>query len=377
MLSWRSASPTSNDSSASREPPSTPCAMKLVLRRVSGMTRCARNARREWPSRSGLLLELYAGSTRGVGEASPLPGYSPDTLEEAEAALGALNLPAVERALGIEDIEEALKAVSDLLPKGQPAARMALETAALDLRGHQRHLSVPALLGADPSAERALAWLVGAPDAQALEVIRGAERAGYSHFKIKLGRAGDLSTEVAGVSELRQALGAGPRLRLDVNRAWSEAEASSACRMLEALDIEFLEEPSADLTRPLDTTIPVALDESLQGLNPNDLEALARHSGACFVVLKPMVLGGLSRCLELGRRATALNLGVVVSHSFDGPLALIAAAALALALPTRTAQGLAPHPGLAAWPQIPLPVARGALHAWTSPGLGVASERLD
>jgi hypothetical protein len=50
---------------------------------------------------------------------------------------------------------------------------MALETAALDLRGHQRHLSAPALLGADPSADRPLAWLaVGAPDAQALETIR-------------------------------------------------------------------------------------------------------------------------------------------------------------------------------------------------------------
>jgi hypothetical protein len=81
--------------------------------------------------------------------------------------------------------------------------------------------------------------------------------------------------------------------------------------------------------------------------------------------------------MELARHARALSLGVVVSHSFDGPVALTAAAALALALPTPMAQGLAPHPGLAAWPPIRLPIAHAALHAWNTPGLGLAAEWLD
>lgn len=340
------------------------------------MTGGARNAGRAWPARSGLLLELCAGTCRGLGEASPLPGYSPDSLADVETALDALDPAAVQRAFRIEDMEEALKALADLLPPGQPAARMALETAALDLRGRQRRLSAPSLLGADPRAGRGLAWLVGAPDAAALAVVQGAARTGYEHFKIKLGRFGFRAAELAAVGELRRALGAVPRLRLDVNGAWSEAEAICACRTLAAQDIEFLEEPSFALTRPLDTAIPIALDESLAGLNPDDLAVLARRSGAGFVVLKPMVLGGLSRCLDLARRAAALNLGVVVSHSFDGPVALLAAAALALALPARTAHGLAPHAGLGAWPRTPLPIARGALHAWTAPGLGLAAPGL-
>jgi o-succinylbenzoate synthase len=351
--------------------------MKLSIRRFSGSTRGTQNASSNWGSRSGLLLELCAGSARGLGEASPLPGYSPDTLESAETALGALDLTALERALNLEDTGTALRAVADLLPTAQPAARMALETAALDLRGHQVQLSAPALLGADPGAQRTLAWLAGAPDALALEAIRGAQRFGYDHFKIKLGRPGNFKAEIAGVRELRRALGAGPRLRLDANRGWSESQATSACTVLGALDIEFVEEPSLKLARPLATSVPVALDESLRGLNPDDFKALARYSGARFVILKPMVLGGLSHCIELARHATALDLGVVVSHSFDGPVALVAAAALALALPTRMAQGLAPHPGLAAWPQMPLPIAHAALRAWKAPGLGLASEWLD
>jgi L-alanine-DL-glutamate epimerase-like enolase superfamily enzyme len=274
----------------------------------------------------------------------------------------------------LDDTGEALNSVANLLPRDQPAARMALETAALDLLGHQRGTSAPALLGAAPGVGRPLAWLLGAPDAGALPAVRSAQRAGYRHFKIKLGKGGHLAGEIAAVRELRQAIGTGPRLRLDVNRSWSEAEANSACNLLEPLDIEFIEEPCSKLTRPLRTRIPVALDESLLGLDAGGLGAHTSSCGAGFVVLKPMVLGGLSRCLELGRRAAALKLGVVVSHSFDGPVALAAAAALALALPTRCAQGLAPHSGLAVWPEVPLPIRHAALRAWSTPGLGVAAE---
>ncbi len=351
--------------------------MNLSIRRFSGGTGGARNAGCTWASRSGLLIGLRAGCHRGFGEASPLPGYSTDTLESAENALGTLDMTALDRALNLDSTVESLKCVAKLLPKAQPAARMALETAALDLRGHQRHASAPTLLGAAPMAMRTLAWLAGAPGGDALGTIRAAERAGYGHFKIKLGSAGNFQAEIAGVRELRRALGAGPRLRLDANRAWSDSEATSAGTLLGALDIEFVEEPSSRFTHALGASIPLALDESLRGLDPVDLAGLVRRSGARFVVLKPMVLGGLSRCIELARQARALNLGIVVSHSFDGPVGLIAAAALALALPTRIAQGLAPHAGLAAWREIPLPIMGARLHTWKTPGLGFASELFD
>jgi o-succinylbenzoate synthase len=349
--------------------------MKLSITRFSGSTSGAENSLMQWPSRSGLLLELQSGASRGLGEASPLPGYSSDTLEGAATALGSLDLGKLERSLSVEDTGEALKSVANLLPRVQSAARMALESAVLDLRGHQRGDSAPALLGTEPGAARALAWLVGAPNGGALQAIRLAQHAGYDHFKIKLGEGGSREREIAAVCELRQALGAGPRLRLDANRAWSEAEAGLACDMLQTLDIEFIEEPCRKFTRPLRTQIPIALDESLQGIDTEDLGALATCCGAGIIVLKPMILGGLSRCLQLGTRAAALGLGVVVSHSFDGPVALAAAAALTLALPTQCAQGLAPHSGLDAWPRHPLPISHAVLRAWSTPGLGLDAMR--
>jgi hypothetical protein len=50
------------------------------------------------------------------------------------------------------------------------------------------------------------------------------------------------------------------------------------------------------------------------------------------------------------------GLGVIVTHLFDGPVGLAAAAELALSLPTAPwACGLDRHPGLWAWPPVDLP----------------------
>ena len=374
MPSSPSASPTSNDSSATREPRVASRGMRLLLRRFSGSCG-AQSASGAWPMRTGLLVELRLGSLRGLGEASPLPGYSPDSIEESAQALGALNIAALEAAMHIEPTRAALRAVAQLLPRSLPAARMAMETAALDLLARQRDLPAAALLGAEPGARRPLAYLLGTPGPYGLEVTSQAKLAGYQHFKIKLGRAGHFDTELAAVRELRRTLGALPRLRLDANQAWSQAEAQAACTLLEPLDIEFIEEPCKPLTGAFRSPVPLALDESRQGLQAEELETLARCTGASVVVLKPMVLGGLSDCLDLAGRARSLGLAVIISHSFDGPVALLSAAALARALPSRAAQGLAPHPGLRAWPEVPLPIVDGALQGWSSPGLGLAPEQ--
>ena len=75
-----------------------------------------------------------------------------------------------------------------------------------------------------------------------------------------------------------------------------------------------------------------------------------------MLVLKPTLLGGMCACLALARDAAARGLSVVVTHVFDGPVALAAAAELAAALPGRVlACGLDRHGGLAAWPDVAIP----------------------
>jgi len=349
--------------------------MKLQQRRVTVPTPRAQDARRMWPARESLLFRLTdAEGNLGIGEASPLPEYSKDRLEDAESALAALASADVAGALELRPTRAVLRALSSLVPFSMPSARMALETAALDLLGRRQRLPAPLLLGAAPDATRSLAHLLGpASSAGLLEDAERALQAGFSHLKLKLGAAGRLAPELAGVRALRERYGNKVTLRLDANGALSSEQLEQAWSSLLRLGIELFEEPGS-VPPALLGALPLGLDESLQGLDEAQAVALLRERQARCLVLKPMALGGLEHCWRLAEQACALGVGVVISHCFDGPFAWRAAAALALALPEGLGHGLAPHAGLEAWSLRPLPVNRGRLEIWQEAGLGAPAE---
>ncbi|HEY6078157.1 MAG TPA: enolase C-terminal domain-like protein [Polyangiaceae bacterium] len=345
--------------------------MKLELRRSTVTTPAARDAKRSWPERQSLLLRLLDDSgSVGLGEASPLPGYSPDTLEQAEAALSAVVPRFLTQALERGPVREALSAVAELVPAERPAARMGLETAALDWLARRAGVSAPELLGAAPDGSRPLAQLLGPAAQPALpELALAAVAAGFRDLKLKLGGGAQLELELSAITQLRQRLGAQIRLRLDANGALTEHELTRAWPELERAGIELFEEPGAVPTS-LREQLPLALDESLQGASAEEVESLLLERRPRCVVLKPMALGGLSHCWQLAELATRLGVAFVLSHSFDGVLAWRATAALALALPPSLAHGLAPHAGMADVPDSELPVRAGSLSAWKELGLG-------
>ncbi len=344
--------------------------MRLELRRVTVQSPRAQDARRAWPTRDTLLVRITdADGHVGVGEASPLPGYSRDQLADVEVALAQLATPSLAAALDLLPTRAALREVADLVPLSLPSARMALETAALDLLGRRQGLSAPLLLGAAPAATRPLAELLGPASAPTLLAdAERAVRAGFADLKLKLGAPGRLQQEVDGVTALRKRF-THVTVRLDANRNLSPEDVASAWQVLSRLNIELFEEPSA-VSAPEIATLPLGLDESLQGLDESAVAALLRTRQARCLVLKPMALGGLDHCWRLAECARDLGADVVVSHCFDGPFAWRAAAALALALPRGRAHGLAPHAGLEGWSLQALPIRNGCLETWKEPGLG-------
>lgn len=307
----------------------------------------------------------------GLGEAAPLPGYSRDELDDVGRALAALSPDSVGHALDAEDTWSALAAVAELLPSALPSARFALESAALDLLARRRDLSAPALLGAAADASRPLSALLGA--AASPQLLSEAERAfaaGYRCFKLKVGAPDAFERELDGAAALRARFGGAVALRLDANGALSADALSSAAGALRALELDLFEEPGAELP----AGVPLALDESLQGVTVNESETIWQRRSARALVLKPTALGGLAHARQLAERALRSGLAVSVSHAFEGPVAWRAAAALALTLPVGVPHGLAPYPALSSWPGDHLPVASGALHAWSEPGLGYPLE---
>jgi L-alanine-DL-glutamate epimerase-like enolase superfamily enzyme len=94
--------------------------------------------------RVAVLVELRtARGATGLGEAAPLPGMSPDTLDDAEQAIAAFARFA---GTALDDREAARQLVA--ATTASPAARFALETALFDALAREHGISVAALLGA-------------------------------------------------------------------------------------------------------------------------------------------------------------------------------------------------------------------------------------
>ncbi len=285
-------------------------------------------------ARSGVLLRLEHDGLVGWGEAAPLPGFSPDTLEEAHAALEGLRGTTLERALAAIEADEAL-----ILPALPPAARAAAEGALLSLAARQRGTSPARLLCAEASATIALnGLLTAAPGAETIRQARVLAERGYRAVKLKVGQQpviddAALVRQVAGVLEGRAAL------RLDANRAWKREDALRFADHIAGVEVAYVEEPATDPADlpALAAHLPIALDESLVGQTP---DVLACHPYARAVVLKPMLLGGVWRALQWARAAQARGMVAVVSAAFESGVGLRLNAALAAALGGDTPAGL-------------------------------------
>ena len=303
--------------------------------------------------RAGLILKLTdTDGNVGLGEASPLPGFSPDSLESSRAALERLEVRALRASLAASDSWlERLGRARRLLPANAPAAAFALETALLDLACKREQRSPFELLQRTPlSRLESNAVLDGTPP-EALDRALALVRLGYSTLKVKLSAGWEPA--LATLTELGKV--GGLRLRADANRSLRAVDLEHALPRLAGLGLEFLEEPCLPeswAALPSECP-PLALDESLAGVASAGLPGLVRASRARVVVLKPMLLGGFSECLELSQAARACGCEVVVTHLFDGPIALRAASVLALSVQSPAlAAGVAPHAGLAAWPEL-------------------------
>ncbi|AUX22225.1 O-succinylbenzoate synthase [Sorangium cellulosum] len=343
-------------------------------------------------ARRGLVLSLTdEEGLVGLGEATPLPGFSPDSADADEGALvalpgalGPIELPFAAPPAGAAKGAAAfatLRALAPMSPRlrGLPAARFALETALLDLIGQRLGLPLSASLGghrryAEVPVNGLLTTSTALPEMLARAGALAAR--GVRAIKVKLRSRGE-----EGFARDLQALRALRRehpdveLRLDANAAWSLGDVPRRLGDLAPLRPRFVEQPVApELLHHLGACeVPWAADESLalEGMPERLLEA----GGCAAFILKPAMLG-LLRAHELGRRAQARGIDAVVTHLFDGPIALAAACELALALPRPPlACGLDAHAGLAAWPEVSIPqlLRGGRVAASGQPGLGIRS----
>ncbi|HEX2729019.1 MAG TPA: enolase C-terminal domain-like protein, partial [Rubrobacteraceae bacterium] len=183
------------------------------------------------------------------------------------------------------------------------------------------------------------------------------------------------------VRAVKEVLGTSGSLRLDANRAWSLEEGVRFARGVSGWGIEYIEEPLADPAglREFAGTcgIPVALDESLVGMAPETLE---KHRYAGAVVLKPALIGGVSRTLRLAELALELGMRPVISSAYEAGVGTAALVALAAGIGyEEIPAGLDTYRRLAedvVEPRLSLPAPRLDVSEAVASGRGVVSSRL-
>jgi len=337
-------------------------------------------AKGTYHERRVLFVRLSAGGVHGYGEASPLPGFSVETFEDAKDTL----TRCVDALEGRpcpgehEEVSALLAGLEEQNAKLVPSARFALECALLDLIAKRRGESISQMLA--PGGQRrdiAVNATIGAdsPAACFSNAMEAFER-GFSCFKLKVGGR-PFQDDLARVRAVREAIGDAATLRLDANGAWQRQEAIDNLSKLRHLDISLIEQPVAAhdieglaMVRAA-SRVRIAADESIR--SASDLEELFEHDAVDVIVLKPMMLGGLLPTLQLQKRALERGITTILTTSLEAAIGRTATLHLATAC-----EGLEGPCGLATGallardvPPSPPEVQRGFLSLPTQHGLGL------
>jgi L-alanine-DL-glutamate epimerase-like enolase superfamily enzyme len=273
-----------------------------------------------------VLVAVDVEGCRGWGEAAPRPYVTGETTQTAVDAMrrvrtallpDAADFAAAMRALARLDLAGMLGRLGGA-GRPMPAAAAALEIAFFDAVCRRHGRSGLAGLRTVPAAAAVLRGRV-APVGVSVVLdladdpatrLAGLRPAAVRHVKVKA--SADVESSVRRVAAVREHLGSGPSLSVDVNGDWDRDRAVAAARRLRPFGVAWLEEPvrlrdwAAMRAVREDTGVRVMLDESCTG--PADLDAAAGAADA--VNARVGKCGGLFPTLALVAAARARGLGV-------------------------------------------------------------------
>ena len=291
----------------------------------------------EITDRQGLLVGCSVDGQQGIGEATPLAGWT-ESYEDCHRTL---------ESIASNDERDGVPELPD--PTRRPAAAHAVDLARCDARARRESQPLAALLrhqaeirGTVPDSVP-LNATIGDGDIEAtVSAATTAIENGYQWLKLKVGSR-TIGSDIERVRAVASGVGERARIRLDANGAWTRAQATRVLKGIADYDIEYLEQPLAadkldGLAALRGRGTDIAVDESLA---THSLTEIIEARTADVVVIKPMAVGGPTRAVQLAVRAREAGLTPVVTTTIDAVIARTAAVHVAAAIPDVTACGLA------------------------------------
>jgi muconate cycloisomerase len=282
-----------------------------------------------------VLVELTASDgIVGWGEGAPWEVFT-GTAEAAFAALDVYLRPVV---LGkpVRRIRSLMRDLDKVLV-GHCEAKVAIETAMLDIVGKSTGLSIADLLGGRVRDTIPLSFSIADPDFAAdMDRMRRMVSDGNRIYKVKTGVKSHRE-DLAHLEAIRSEFGDAIDLRLDYNQALEPFGALKILRDVESFSPTFIEQPvrrdylaaMASFVAALDT--PILADESC--FDSRDLMEIIHLKAADAISIKLMKAGGLFKAQAIQAIADAVGIPGYGGTLWEGGVALAAGTQLIAATP--------------------------------------------
>ncbi|WP_094567941.1 muconate/chloromuconate family cycloisomerase [Ignatzschineria sp. F8392] len=282
-------------------------------------------------TQSSVIVKIYTeGGVLGLGEAATIGGlsYGPESPEGMQLTIDQYIAPLL-IGQSIASIK-ALKVRMAQNIRGNYFAKNAVETALFDIQGKILNVPISTLLGGKVQDHLSVLWVLASGDTEK-DIIEAKEMIAsgrHKDFKLKIGRR-PVKEDVAHVIAIKEALGEESMVTVDVNQAWSEAEAIVGMQLLQDAGIDLVEQPlaqheiAAQASLSERFNIPILADESV-GL-PYEGFNIAKIAGARAFALKTAKSGGMLGVLALAEVAQAAGIGLYGGTMLEGSIATSAA----------------------------------------------------
>jgi o-succinylbenzoate synthase len=268
-------------------------------------------------SRSGFIIKVTdEQSNSGTGDCSPFPEFGSESLEEAEKKSVQL------KSITLSDLQ--FSSIKDELINliSFPALKAGLEQALLELLSHNKHHSLMRMFGINSSREIPVNGVIGfLSPSESTERAKALVDSGYKTIKVKTGRD-NFDIDYSVLYEIRNKVNDDIKIRIDSNGKWDLKSAIKYLNKLEQLKIEYAEQPVNSLEEYIElkkeSSLPVAADESIRSFN--DAMKFTDSDAIDYIIIKPMLLGGIFTSLEIIEQAKKSGIKTVVTSSFESAI---------------------------------------------------------
>jgi L-alanine-DL-glutamate epimerase-like enolase superfamily enzyme len=283
-----------------------------------------------------VAIETDEGIT-GYGETCPLgPSYLAAYAEGARTGIAKIATDMI----GLNPTElDGVNDHMDLLLKGHPYVKSAIDMACWDILGKATGMPVYALLGGKRQEQVKLFKVIsrGDPDLMAARVDEYREL-GFSQFQMKVGE--NPATDIERFRKVAAAMQPGEVMDADANTGWSQHDAIRVVDAVRNLGSEqdislYIEQPCLSYEECLNvrqhTHLPMILDECVDSL-PVLLRGYSDRA-MDLINLKINRMGGLTRARQVRDLCISLGICMTIEDSWGGEIATSAIAHLAQSTP--------------------------------------------